>query len=219
MAELNTISTLINDANLEAYYRFESGAETTDSSTNSNTLTAVNTPTYAVGKYGNGVDLEASSSQNMTVANDLGIAGNANISVALWFKLESTTGTQVLFQHSSTTGASKYLQAFNSGGTLFFDSAGGGGDSGNAVSAGVWYHIAFTRTAAGACVGYINGQAIADTPLTGAGVNGDHFNIGVDTSNYADGIIDDVAVFSKVLSSTEVLELYRDSSSKFFMVF
>lgn len=45
--EINTVTDIINSSNLKAYYRFESGALTTDGSGNSHTLTAISDPAEA----------------------------------------------------------------------------------------------------------------------------------------------------------------------------
>jgi hypothetical protein len=71
----------------------------------------------------------------------------------------------------------------------------------------VWYHAVFTRTSAGACTSYLN-AVYAGAQITGAGTNGVRLNIGVDTANYSSAIIDDVAIFNRVLSAEEVRSLY-----------
>jgi len=57
--EINTITGIINSANLKAYYRFESGALTTDSSGEGHTLTAISDPAESPsGKFGGAVYLD-----------------------------------------------------------------------------------------------------------------------------------------------------------------
>ncbi len=206
-SEINT-NKLKTDSNLKAYYRFESGALTTDSSGNGYTLTNNNTVAEGTGKFGGGADLgNGNTNKYLSLASDLGIGGNANISISIWFKMYVTAGTHVLIQHASTTGASRYFQIFQSGGALYFDSAGGGGGTTPTITAGVWYHAVFTRTSAGACTSYLN-AVYAGAQITGSGNNGVRLNIGVDTANYSSAVIDDVAIFNRVLSAEEVYSLY-----------
>jgi hypothetical protein len=206
-SEINT-NKLKTDSNLKAYYRFESGALTTDSSSNGYTLTNNNTVAEGTGKFGGGADLgNGNTNKYLSLASDLGIGGNADISISIWFKMYVTAGTHVLIQHASTTGASRYFQIFQSGGALYFDSAGGGGGTTPTITAGVWYHAVFTRTSAGACTSYLN-AVYAGAQITGSGNNGVRLNIGVDTANYSSAVIDDVAIFNRVLSAEEVYSLY-----------
>src|SRR3990167_2629412 len=96
------------DANLVAYYRFNSGALTTDSK-GSNTLTNVNTVGETAScKFGYAADTgESNSNKLFTIATNLGINGNGDISISFWAKLrtEIGAGSQYFFSHTSTGGA------------------------------------------------------------------------------------------------------------------
>jgi len=94
--ELNT-TVLKDNANLKAYYRFESGAETTDSSGNSHTLTAIATPTFSAGKFGQGVDYASASSQAHSIVDHADLKPTGAFSIGAWFKIASTTGQHEIF--------------------------------------------------------------------------------------------------------------------------
>lgn len=104
MPELN-YTILKNSTNLKAYYRFESGAETTDSSGNSHTLTAIATPTFSAGKFGQGVNYASASSQAHSATQGADFQPTAILSAGMWFK-SSTAAIQGMFQ-SYSEAASK----------------------------------------------------------------------------------------------------------------
>lgn len=97
-------------AELKAYYRFESGALTTDSSTNARTLTAIGTPTETTGYFGGGVELASASSQAYSIADSSDMKPTGNFTVGAWIKT-STTGTQ--------KGVFQSWHGTNLGGILF----------------------------------------------------------------------------------------------------
>ena len=93
-------SILKNSANLKAYYRFESGVETTDSSGTGNTLTAIGTPTYSAGKFGQSVNL--ATDKAFSITDGATVKPTGSFSVGLWFKVSSSLTFYQLFQSYST---------------------------------------------------------------------------------------------------------------------
>jgi len=101
---------------------------------------------------------------------------------------------------------------------------------GPAISTQQWYHVAFTFGQSGMTL-YVNGTAVAYNAYTGGlgGTSGGSGNyepigIGVGTWDTGDqtlsgwsspfkGVIDEVAIFSRPLSATEVLTLYQASTA------
>src|SRR6478736_10076054 len=84
MAELASTS-LINDANLIAYYK----AENANDSKGSNTLTNNNTVAFSAAKFNNGFDGgSANTNKSMSIANALSFSGGA-YSITLWVKLNT----------------------------------------------------------------------------------------------------------------------------------
>ena len=84
-------------ANLKAYYRFESGALTTDSSGNSRTLTAIGSPTSGTGKYGGCVTLNGTN-QAYSHANHSDFKPTGNFSIIAWIKTSQTATYSTIFQ-------------------------------------------------------------------------------------------------------------------------
>jgi hypothetical protein len=157
-------------------------ATTKDKSGNNNTgtLTNMNIKTAPVaGKIGQGLKFDGSTSY-VSVSNTI-----SSRSVAFWIKSASSSASMI----NLTSGA--YIAA--SSGTI---TATGftsptiyvNGASGSTLTANVWNHIVVTDTAA------TSSNAITFGKANGA---------------YTTGIIDDVRIYNRALSASEVLQLYN----------
>ena len=211
-------TTLFSDALLKGYYKMSAGALTTDSSTAGNTLTNNNTVADGTGKFDGGADFGASNTnKSLTKATDVGIAGNSNITISFWVKLntEIASGVYGLVSHCSNSGAQRVFELYYqyNGGTRQLALNMAGTTLGYAITLGTanWYHIAVTRDSA-TCYIYVNG-ALATSGTNGSTAsNFNQVTIGADRalSVFASAIIDDVAFFGHALNATEVLLLYQD---------
>ena len=95
-------TALYSDASLQGYWRLETDG--TDSSANGYNVSGT-APTYTTGRYGNGGDFEASSSQYLAIAGsssaNLNITGSQTWSA--WVKLEglATNGRIMCRKHNA----------------------------------------------------------------------------------------------------------------------
>ena len=97
--EINSITGIINSANLKAYYRFEDDALTTDSSGEGHTLTDISDPAEdASGKFGGAVALDGNDAYSATDHADFKPTGN--FTIGAWVKC-SSPATQILFESYS----------------------------------------------------------------------------------------------------------------------
>jgi len=217
MPEINSL-TLKTDANIKAYYRFESGARLTDSSTNAKTLTNVGTPTYAVSKFGDGLDVKATA--NYVYYNgDIGLTGDGSASVSMWVKLnnEIGAGTYSFCQHEINTGTTRYFTFYYNynAGTRQIQLAASGTDLYYTVTLGTanWHHFVIVRTTTTNIKVYLdNVEVISNTPGTGAS-GAALFRIGSNGASHSDAKIDDVAVFDRVLTPAEISTIYNEAVS------
>lgn len=220
----NEIATmpLGSDANLKAYYRFNTGALTTDSSGNGYTLTNTNTVAEGTGKFGGGADTgTGNTNKKLSIASDFGINGNANISISFWVKMnaEIASGVQVFLQHASVTGASRYFQVYYNynGGTriIALDNSGDGVQY--TITLGTtWHHIVIIRTGTTASEMYVDNVRTAGIAQYSAGSASAQVNIFVDVSgNYASCIIDDLVFYNDILTATEVSNIYNTQIKKY----
>lgn len=228
MAELNTLSALLADGNLKAYYRMESGALTTDSSSGGNTLTNNNTVGEGTGKYGGAADFSATNTdKNLLLNSDLGITGGA-ISIVGWVKLKAEIGSGdwcFWVQEDAGTHTRNEIRYDYNGGTrtLHFSRVKmnvGSQAVDYAITMGTsnWVHLAYTYD--GSTIhAYVNGADVGNAAATGSGaaVGVDNFKIGAGDNGasleaFASILADDVAVFNRELTAAEVLQLYTDTS-------
>jgi len=209
-AEL-TKTVLKDNANLKAYYRFESGALTTDSSGGGFTLTNNNTATETTGKYGGGVAVNGSN-QSLTIANDFGI-GTTNWTISAWIKPSNSNqlGGVVAVGNGASNGFSIYQG--NNGGGLAGNYIDGHLHGTTWLPSGVLWtgtaydHVVMTRDTTTARI-YVNGVHMNST-TTAPNAPNDVFEIGKMGAGYWAGSVDDVAIFSSALSADQIKELYE----------
>jgi hypothetical protein len=222
-------TALAGDANKRAYYKFDAGALTTDSSGNGYTLTNTNTVGEGTGKFGVCADFSSTNSnKDLRIANDLGIAGGA-ISLSAWVKITtapiSTNIACIIAQSDAGTDTEYYIRYYNNGGTLqveFFRTKRGVGNNivtvNHTLSTTSFTHVALTYDATN-IVGYINGVNVGTIAASGNGTSGssDCFSLGEVlgfNTWYLSGLIDDAAVFNRALTATEISNLYKTGVKK-----
>ena len=214
MPELNN-TILKNSANLKAYYRFESGALTTDSSGNGYALTNNNTVGEAAGKFGGAADFTNANTNKYFSIVSGPVTGTSARTIAGWcYQYQIDGNNQGFFgigSASATRAAFNFYTAATSGEMLII-CYGDNLNSGVNVTAGTWFHAAITYDSATFVIRlYINGKHIASKTLSG-GLNTDAvFNIGKSSyeATYADAIVDDMGVFDIALSADQIKELYE----------
>lgn len=219
--ELITTS-LYNDANLVAYYRL---SDTSDSK-GSYTLTNNNSVAFNQGKFGNGADF-GSSNTTKWLGNS-SFTRPSLMTVSAWVKPTATSGLAMYAVGGDDAAIGKNERSFqlvildstNQARFLVFtnNSTFAYVVSTSSVIDGNWHHIAGTYDGSNVKL-YIDGVYQGASALSGtvnAGTNigiGRASDIGDNTPNYS-GMIDDVAIFSRALSASEVASLYAEGSCK-----
>ena len=210
-----TVDTLdiLGDGSCIATYQLDGNAN--DLSGNySGTPTNVS---YGVGEFDLAGVFNGSSSKVSTSA--YGLSGNASYSASLWFNLGDTSGDQVLYglgNQAVYQASAIYIRNNNE----IFHANVGSADFFNGIptlSTGVWYHFVFTYSSSNTAKIYINGSQIGTSiSLSQGGLNltGNIGRIGCDTydGNFINGSIDQVRIFNKALSSSEVTTLYNETA-------
>lgn len=209
---------LISDGNLLAYYRFNSGALTTDDSGNGNTLTNNNSVgETSSGKYGYAADFgNPNTTKYFSLGNGLGVDLSATASVTCWVKFaaEPAANTQkdiIDWRSSSGTAGRMILRYEDSGGTkrLYLDRAGAGITYEVTLGTTNWHHIVVIYNSTAVKV-YLDNSLVIDT-TAGNAAAGDVMRIG-GSAYPIPGYMDDVAFFDRVLTTDEISELYVSSS-------
>lgn len=226
--------------NLVSYWKLDESSGNASDSVGSNTLTNKNGVTFSSGKINNGIDLEIATVQSMYIldASQTGLDITGDISISAWIKLESlaSTGNETIVAKWHATGAGFRAYQFDITQTtnlLRFQISSDGGSSNVNVATcntafdvddlGVWHHCVVTVDVSSASAGitiYIDGVAqsvTASGTQTSIANTTAQFDIGA--RNYLgtptelfDGMIDEVGVWSRELTSGEVTSLYNSGN-------
>lgn len=226
LAARNARINYTNDAScVGAWYMNGSSTTETDRSGDGNTLTETSGTIprgtdIPSGYTGYSRDFEATADTEYLDGGDgnsLDISGTSNFSAVMWVKRESTGGQIIFGKWIESTNQRQYRVRFSSGNLFGLDiSADGIAESASGFSTtaitttGTWYHLAVVYNGTNIKT-YLN-ASLNDTDTVSANFHTgtDTFKIGVsgDLAGYYDGLIDEVAIFTRELTSTEVSNIY-----------
>ncbi len=206
--------------NLVAYYKFDNGALTTDS-VGAFTLTNNNSVSNTIsGFIGYGADFGATNTnKSLTRASNLGIDGG-NVSISAWINRDSSDFILPVTLQGATSDVA-YRLKYESGIKAVRDKFNVGEQQTNAqaVALNTWTHIVLTYDGTDIKC-YVNAGTPESTTASGSGTGTttSAFSIGSDLSqtatpqNFYDGKIDEVAVWTRAITSTEVTQLYNSGA-------
>ena len=218
----NTLD-VFGDGSCIAFYKFEGNAN--DESGNYNG-TASNV-TYAQSYINNGAVFNGSSSKIVLPNSSLGITDASNFSISCWFNTNSSTQDNqgIIWTNGSNAGA-RFGLGINStsqgGDTSVYFGIGTSSftyiNSGtSAFTANTWVHVVCVKSSTTGMSLYVDNVLKAtNTGATGAAsttATGDNRIGGYKTtaeSSWFNGSIDQVRIFSKALSASEVTTLYTE---------
>lgn len=211
---------------LTSLWRMEdaAGANAADA-VGSNTMTQVNSPGSATGKIGLARTLVRASTQYFTRASNSGLqCGNNNRTWSFWVNLTDKSNTYEIVTKgdAATLAGSEYELFYSSGSDRFaanFYPLGGGANvmvtanTFGSPTAGVWYLVTAYHDATNDLIGIsVNAGAFNTTAFTlGTNVTAAAFVIGAVAAGVVpmNGIIDQSALWSRVLTAAEVTALYN----------
>lgn len=212
---------------LVAFWDFEETATSGDVTrydlVGANNLTSNNSVLSGTGKIGNDAVFVDANAEYLSIADNAALSITGDISFSCWVKPQDT-GLHILINKYNSTGNQRGYQAYLNGGTDFTVVLSSAGTSGvtktvtSTFSADTWYHLVFTFTAS-ASEGrfYVNGSQVGATQtytgVTSIYNNNAEFLVGANeiktSGNCSDMNMDELGVWSKVLTSTEVTDLYN----------
>lgn len=183
---------------------------------------------YAPGKIGQGLNFDGVD--DYISFGNIGLMDQEPFSVSVWFYANNPVSgnNQVLVSSSDgqgltdTTTDAQYLMLNSSGQITAFShrSTAGAGAVGTVASANTWYHAVGVYENSALRHVYVNGVFIASN-TGGEAVNTPN-NLRIGSRNHSggeaqffDGIIDDVRVYNRVLSASEITKLYNIGTSRF----
>ena len=215
-----------NDSSLVSYYRLES-----DGSDNkgSNNLANYGDTTFTAAKFNNGANFPSgNSTEYLQRSDNLGLSTGADRTISVWVKVNTEPANNgnwqqfVHFNYGSPSYRSYAISYLQSSGVYYLflgtarDYVANDGifyqiDLGTTG----WHHLVITNSGTSGQA-YVDGQNVGSwTISSGVGqiVNYNTFTVGAlqnpGVQWYANALVDDVAVFSRALSSTEISDLYN----------
>jgi hypothetical protein len=197
-----------------AYYPFEEGAGiTTADVVGDNDGTFVGSPVWTAGKEGNGLQFNGNSF--VDVGAPLVDTEIANYSVAAWVKLDSLGGFATAVSQDGESNSAYFLQYSGQDNRFAFSFVGARALAPAPPATGQWYHLVGVRdVATGSLKLYVDGQ-LAGTASVCGGTAGDGNTVigrakyGGNDVDFWRGGIDQVHVYDRALTGTEVTELYN----------
>ncbi len=200
----------VSTAGLQAAYNFDNGPVGTamvDSSGNFRTATLLGGDWTSGGRYGGAISLNGTNSEVDPPA--LGTFYKSGFSLEAWvYKQTSKVDAAVVGSWtSSQSGAMIWVDHISGhyrlalGGTF-----GNYVDSGQTPAIGRWQHVAATYDGTTARI-YIDGALAASSTFTGNVGDSNTWRIGAYGSTaggFFDGLVDDVRIYSRALSPTEI---------------
>lgn len=208
---------------LVSFWELEEASGTRVDAHGANDLADNNTVTSATGKVGDAADFEDANSEYLSItdAAQTGLDITGDFSFNFWVNFESDPDTNDACPIGKYGGAGtrSYLLQYIGGGWRVVISTNGTAEGvtttvAHAVSTATWYNIGATYdVSAGTLEIFVNGSSIGTGtggPTSIADVAG-AFNLGRNAAggNYFDGLLDQVGVWTKLLSSTEMTDLYN----------
>ena len=188
--------------------------------------TLVNGTTYGTGIINQGFSLDGVNDY-VDFGNNFDNDGSQIQSFSLWYKTSDVTKNQSIFSKYTGSGQVLYGLTKQTNTKLIFiiqqtyPSNMLRVESNTVLINNTWYHITVTydgsKNASGVKI-YINGvestyNIVADV-FTGNSSNTGTFKISSPNIGYIGGLIDELSIFNRVLSSTEATELYNAGAGK-----
>jgi hypothetical protein len=201
---------------LIAHWTFDEGSGTTagNSAGSGNVGTLTNGPTWTTGKVGSGA-LSFDGSNDVLMLNSVNF-NTGDLTFSAW--IYRTTGGNANGWVMGSTGQEFAADnvnrriCFTSNNATYLCTAS------NTLNLNAWQHVAVVRTLSGAATIYINGTQVA-TGATGAPIASASWAIGNYPSAAGNvrpfaGKIDDVRVYSRLVTSSEISTMYTSAISQ-----
>ncbi len=208
------------NTSLAGYWKFDETSGNAEDSFGTSDLTNNATTPYVAAKLNNGADLELGSSQYFNVADNATLSITGDMTISGWIKLESGTLGTFVAKRDSTSNQRSFSFSLGTDSMVFGATSSGGAVTDVSVAptltAGTWYMATVVYTAsAGSAKFYLNGSQVGTTQTglpTSIFNSTSDFSIGcifAPAQDFFDGIVDEVGIWARVLTSDELTTLYN----------
>lgn len=211
-------NTRVSLSNIISYYKFENNGNDT---LGNNNLTSVGTPTYSTGKIGQGAEI-LGASKYFSVASNSSLQLLSSKTITLWFKKSTSTDDSFLVIKGDGSDLEYYIYSvtdavngvvYTDGGTVSVSDTG--------ITYNTWHFVAFTIDIATKISSLrINNQtriySSSYSPSNEITANASLY-IGSDPLYSFGGsslMIDEVAIFNRVLTDSELSVVYNNNNGK-----
>ena len=191
----------------------ESSGTIVDSSGNGNDGTYNGSGYSAAGVFNNALEFDGTDDE-IVIPDDNTLDITGEVTAAAWVYINDTSGWQSFFHKNINTSDNQEVYFEQNNGILYnYNTI----DSGTAVlAAGQWHHIAYTASTTTETL-YVDGQSVASEALEFGGMSNTHdLYIGGSGGGgeQLDGYMDEAAMWSRALSSTEIEDIYRRGANR-----
>lgn len=194
----------------------------------SRNMGSADTVNRSIGKvcYSAAVNLDTVTNQYVTLGHEA-FQNLGDFSLCMWFRIDSLSSSiSTLFSGANSSNSNTMLICLNSTGTALSTYVNGpttgSFNMGSSIADGLWHHLVWTRKVSdGTEVVYIDKAALSDTQGIGntsnvtldasgaiLGQEQDSVGGGFDANQVFHGWIDEVMVYNKVLTQTDVNNIY-----------
>lgn len=224
-----TTGTTLLDGLVSFWYMDETSGNALDSQTSGNNLTNNNSTPFTTGYLNNGADLEDSTLHYFSLndANQTGLDLTGDFTISAWLKPESLPTNSLKWVVGKDQGEPNRSYAVglrDISGTKYMETmlSTNGSNSGTnnyrissaSITTGTFkmYTWVYNSTT-GVITGYINGSSIGTANgSTGIANTGAVFTVGrSESSNYFDGMIDELGIWNRQLTADEITDLYTNT--------
>lgn len=207
------------DSGLAGYWKMDDGSGTnaTDSSTNGNTGTLANGPTWTTGQIGSAVDFDGTDDYMSATLDGTTLT---QLSVSFWMNCDLIGSTQNgIFQWANSLSSNyPFVAVFKTQGQdsvrIYLD--GDYRQNNIAITNGTWTHITLTLNTANLWSFYKDGSFVGtyqdDSTHTYQSNAATLYFANGAAPSYFDGKLDEARIYTRTLSADEVAELYRLSA-------
>ncbi|TXI33544.1 MAG: LamG domain-containing protein, partial [Candidatus Moraniibacteriota bacterium] len=202
-----------------------SGTSATDSSSGGNTGTLNNGPTWTTGQIGGGLDFDGSDDY-VEVAYSSSLVASQSLTYSFWVRPDLNEQVGILGSLNGENGSGYNFITLDNNGSqagnpeVFCTRNINGTTTSRVVSfpytVSQWFHYTYTYDGAYERI-YVNGNKLLETAQTGNFATNTEYGLILGDSYQAapggfDGVMDEVRVYTRALSSDEVSQLYRITS-------
>ncbi|MDO8688199.1 MAG: LamG domain-containing protein, partial [Dehalococcoidales bacterium] len=220
-----TEQTSSSESGLVALWRMNeaSGATTIADSVGAHTGTINGATPGVAGKFGNALSFSSGSSNYVSVAHNADLNPGTTYTLAAWVNPSSLPAYQAIITKDGYPDTMAYYLDLAGANVRFGYASGASGDAvtdtARTLTTGTWYYVAGTYDGTNVRI-YVDGVSNSPTgkAWSSQATNTANLNIGKmrdSATEYFSGLIDEVAIYNRALSASELLAHYQASALKF----